>query len=79
MRCSKDEFLAVIGTWSGRVCAVHLHAGEISGALVATFQGTSPEGVLQFSAHALLEPLAIDLSGANEFEFGVPAPRSVRR
>jgi hypothetical protein len=39
---------------------------------VVTFQSASKRGVLEFSAHPLLQPLTVDLSNANEFEFVLP-------
>jgi hypothetical protein len=72
MQCSRSEFLTAIETWRGSPCAVHLHTDEISGAVVVTFHSASANGVLEFSAHPLLQPLTVDLSNANEFEFGVP-------
>ena len=72
MRCSKSEFLAAIQGWHDSPCTVHLHTDEISGALVATLNSASSDGVLQFSAHPMLEPLTIDLSNADEFEFVLP-------
>ena len=53
-------------------CAVHLHTDEVSGAFVVTFRSASKRGVLEFSAHPLLQPLTVDLSNANEFEFVLP-------
>jgi len=72
MKCSRDEFLTAVETWRDRPCAIHLHTTEINGALVATFQSASTAGVLEFSSHPLLEPLRVDLSLADEFEFGIP-------
>ena len=72
MQCSKSEFFAAIRGWHNSPCAVHLHTDEISGAFVVTFHSASNEGVLEFSAHPLLQPLTIDLSHANEFEFALP-------
>ncbi len=73
MRCSKSEFFAAIRGWHNSPCAVHLHTDEISGAFVVTFHSASNEGVLEFSAHPLLQPLTVDLSHANEFEFALPS------
>ena len=61
-----------IETWRDCPCIVHLHTDEIGGAVVVTFHSASAEGVLKFSAHPLLQPLTVDLSDADEFEFGVP-------
>ena len=72
MQCSRSEFLAAIEAWCDCLCAVHLHTDEISGAIVMTFHSASPNGVLEFSAHPLLQPLTVDLSNANEFEFVLP-------
>jgi hypothetical protein len=72
MRCSKSEFLTAIQGWHESPCTVHLHTNEISGALIATLNSASPDGVLQFSAHPVLEPLTIDLCNADEFEFVLP-------
>jgi hypothetical protein len=69
MQCSRSEFLTAINGWRDSPCAVHLHTDEISGALVVTFHSASTNGVLEFSAHPLLQPLTVDLSNANEFEF----------
>jgi hypothetical protein len=51
---------------------VHLHTEEIDGAFIATFNSASTDGVLEFSSHPLIPPLSVDLSKADEFEFGVP-------
>lgn len=72
MHCSKREFLRVIESWSNSPCAVHLHTDEVSGSFVVTFRSASKRGVLEFSAHPLLQPLVVDLSKANEFEFALP-------
>ena len=72
MHCSKNEFLAAIQGWKSSPCTVHLHTDEISGALVATLHAASSDGVLQFSAHPMLEPLTVNLSNADEFEFVLP-------
>jgi len=72
MQCSRSEFLAAIEGWRDSTCAVHLNTDEISGALVVTFRSVSTEGVLEFSAHPLLQPLRVDLSNSNEFEFVLP-------
>ncbi len=72
MQCSRSEFLAAIASWRDSPCAVHLHTDEISGAFVVTFHSVTPEGMVEFSAHPLLQPLTIDLSNANEFEFLLP-------
>ena len=72
MKCSKSEFLLAIENWQDSTCAVHLHTDEISGAFVVTFSSASKQGVLEFSAHPLLQPLTVDLSKANEFEFVLP-------
>ncbi len=72
MQCSRSEFLTVIEGWREFPCAVHLHTDEISGAFVVTFHSASTDGVLEFSAHPLLQPLTVDLSKANEFEFVLP-------
>ena len=72
MQCSRSEFLTAITGWRNSPCAVHLHTDEISGAFVVLFRSASMEGVLEFSAHPLLQPLTIDLSHANEFEFVLP-------
>jgi|ERR1700733_1468895 hypothetical protein len=71
MQCSRTEFLTAIDGWRDSSCAVHLHTDEISGAFVVTFR-SSEGGVLEFSAHPLLQPLTVDLSNADEFEFVVP-------
>ncbi len=69
--CSKREFFAAIGRMN--LQCVHVHTDEISGAFVVTFRAASPRGVLEFSAHPLLQPLTVDLSNADsEFEFEVP-------
>lgn len=72
MRCSRSEFLTAIKSWRDSTCAVHVHTDEISGAFVVTFSSASGDGVLEFSAHPLLQPLRVDLSNANEFEFVLP-------
>ena len=72
MQCSKSEFVAAIQGWRDFLCAVHLHSDEVSGACVLTFHSASSDGVLEFSAHPLLQPLTVDLSNANEFEFVLP-------
>jgi hypothetical protein len=72
MHCSRSEFYAAIENWSGSSCAVHLHTDEISGAFIVTFHSASKPGVLEFSAHPLLQPLTVDLSSANEFEVVLP-------
>ncbi len=72
MRCSKSEFLTTISGWRDSTCAVHVHTDEINGAFVVTFSSASGDGVLEFSAHPLLQPLSVDLSNANEFEFVLP-------
>lgn len=72
MRCSRDEFIAAIQGWRGSVCAVHLHTDEISGAFIVSFHSASGEGMVEFSAHPLIQPLTIDLSRADEFEFVLP-------
>ena len=72
MHCSKSEFLAAIQGWLQSSCTVHLHTNEVSGALVATLNSASTEGILQFSAHPVLEPLTVNLSSAEEFEFVLP-------
>jgi hypothetical protein len=36
------------------------------------FRSASKKGVLEFSAHPLLQPLTVDLSNANEFEIVLP-------
>ena len=72
MQCSRSDFLTAIGGWRGSSCAVHLHTDEISGAFVVTFRSASMHGVLEFSAHPLLQPLTVDLSNADEFEFVLP-------
>jgi DNA-directed RNA polymerase sigma subunit (sigma70/sigma32) len=72
MKCSRSEFLTAIESWRDSSCAVHLHTDEVSGAFVVTFRSASKKGVLEFSAHPLLQPLTVDLSDANEFEFVLP-------
>ena len=72
MRCSKSEFFAAIEGWRDSSCAVHVHTDEISGAFVVTFRAASERSVLEFSAHPLLQPLTVDLSNADEFEFVLP-------
>jgi hypothetical protein len=72
MQCSRSEFVTAIAGWRDAVCAVHLHTDEISGAFIVTFLSASDDGVLAFSAHPLLQPLTVDLSSANEFEFVLP-------
>lgn len=72
MKCSRSEFFTAIQGWHDSLCAVHLHTDEISGAFVVTFCSASERGVLEFSAHPLLQPLTVDLSNANEFEFVLP-------
>lgn len=72
MKCSGSEFLAAIEGWRDSSCVVHVHTGEISGAFVVTFRSVSEQGLLEFSAHPLLQPLTVDLSNANEFEFVLP-------
>lgn len=69
MQCSRSEFFTAIEDWRDSPCAVHLHTDEISGAFVVTFRSASDRGVLEFSAHPLFQPLTVDLSNANEFEF----------
>lgn len=51
---------------------MHIHTDEISGAFVVAYCEASGKGVLEFSAHPLLQPLTIDLSNADEFEFVLP-------
>jgi hypothetical protein len=72
MQCSRSEFLTAIDGWHDSSCAVHLHTDEVSGAFVVTFRSASKKGVLEFSAHPLLQPLTVDLSSADEFEFVLP-------
>ena len=72
MQCSRSEFFTAIEGWRNSPCAVHLHTDEISGAFVVTFRSASKQGVLEFSAHPLFQPLTVDLSNANEFEFVLP-------
>src|SRR5208282_5691934 len=72
MQCSRSEFFAAIQGWHDSTCAVHLHTDEISGAFMVTFCSASKRGVLEFSAHPLLQPLTVDLSNASEFEFVLP-------
>jgi hypothetical protein len=72
MKCSRSEFLTAIEGWHDSSCAVHLHTDEIRGAFVVTFCSASEQGVLEFSAHPLLQPLTVDLSNANEFDFVLP-------
>jgi hypothetical protein len=72
MQCSRTEFFTAADAWRGKTCAVHLHTQEINGAIVTVLQSVSPEGTLEFSCHPLLQELRIDLSNADEFEFGVP-------
>lgn len=72
MQCSRNEFLTAIEGWRDSSCAVHLHTDEVSGAFVVTFRSASTRGVLEFSAHPLLQPLTVDLSNAEEFEFVLP-------
>ncbi len=72
MKCSKGEFFTAIQGWHDSPCAVHLHTDEISGAFMVTFRSASKRCVLEFSAHPLLQPLTVDLSKANEFEFLLP-------
>jgi hypothetical protein len=43
-----------------------------AGAFVVTFRSASKRGVLEFSAHPLLQPLTVDLAKAHEFEFVLP-------
>src|ERR1700733_8733049 len=71
MQCSRTEFLTAIDGWRDSSCAVHLHTDEISGAFVVTFR-SSEGGGLEVSAHPLPQPLTVDLSNADEFEFVVP-------
>jgi hypothetical protein len=77
MQCSKSEFFAAIDGWRDSSCVVHVHTDEISGAFVVTFRAASDRGILEFSAHPLLQPLTVNLSNADEFEF-VPPEREVR-
>ncbi len=72
MQCSRNEFFAAIEGWRESSCAVHIHTDEIGGAFVVTFRGASARDVLEFSAHPLLQPLTVDLSNADEFEFVLP-------
>jgi hypothetical protein len=72
MQCSRSEFLTAIERWHDSSFAVHLHTDEVSGAFVVTFRSASKKGVLEFSAHPLLQPLTVDLSNADEFEFVLP-------
>jgi hypothetical protein len=72
MQCSRREFFTAINAWRDSSCAVHLHTDEVSGAFVVTFRAASKRGVLEFSAHPLLQPLTVDLSKADEFEFVLP-------
>ena len=72
MQCSKSEFVAAIEGWRDSSCTVHVHTDEIRGAFVVTFRAASQKGVLEFSAHPLLQPLTVDLSNADEFEFVLP-------
>ncbi|MBV8206510.1 MAG: hypothetical protein JO041_06940 [Acidobacteria bacterium] len=72
MQCSRNEFLTAIQAWRGFPCAVQLHTDEVRGAFVVTFESATGGGVLKFSAHPLLQPLVVDLSRANKFEFGLP-------
>ena len=71
MQCSRSEFLSVISTWCESICAIHLHSPEINGVIVVALTSVSDERV-QFSAHRLVEPLTIDFSQADEFEFVIP-------
>jgi len=77
MQCSKTEFITAVARWRDSSCAVHVHTDEISGAFVVTFRAASTKAVLEFSAHPLLQPLIVDLSNADEFEFVLPE-REVR-
>ena len=72
MKCSRSEFFTAIESWRDSSCAVHLHTDEVSGAFVVMFRSASKKGVLEFSAHPSLQPLTVDLSNANEFEFVLP-------
>jgi hypothetical protein len=72
MKCSRSEFFTAIESWRDSSCAVHLHTDEVSGAFVVMFRSASKKGVLEFSAHPQLQPLTVDLSKANEFEFVLP-------
>jgi hypothetical protein len=72
MQCSRSEFFTAIDAWRDSSCAVHLHTDEVSGAFVVTFRSASKGWVLEFSAHPLLQPLTVDLSKAEEFEFVLP-------
>ncbi len=72
MKCSRSEFFIAIDGWRDSSCAIHLHTDEVSGAFVVTFRSASRKGVLEFSAHPLLQPLTVDLSNANEFEVVLP-------
>jgi hypothetical protein len=72
MQCSKSEFVAAVEGWRDSSCTVHVHTDEIRGAFVVTFRAASQKGVLEFSAHPLLQPLTVDLSNADEFEFVLP-------
>lgn len=72
MKCSRSEFFTAIESWRDSSCAVHLHTDEVSGAFVVMFRSASSKGLLEFSAHPLLQPLTVDLSNANEFEIVWP-------
>ena len=72
MQCSRNEFVTAIQAWRDSPCAVHLHTDEVSGAFVVTFHSASTDGMLEFSAHPLLQPFMVDLSKASEFEFVLP-------
>lgn len=71
MQCSRSEFFAAIAGWRGCSCVVHLHTDEICAAFVVTFHSLSRRGVLEFSAHPMLQPLTVDLSNADELEIVV--------
>lgn len=72
MKCSQNEFLHIVSAWCNSICAVHIHTAEISGAIVVELKSVSSDGVLQFSSHWPVEPLTVDLSKADEFEFAIP-------
>ena len=71
MKCTRSEFLSVISPWQESICAIHLHSPEINGVIVVALKSVSAESI-QFSSHRLVEPLTIDLSQADEFEFVIP-------
>jgi hypothetical protein len=72
MKCSRSEFLNIVSAWCDSICAVHIHTSEISGVIVVELKSVSSDGALRFSSQWPVEPLTVDLSKADEFEFAIP-------